>query len=61
MNSEDGGVMNDLEFRSHIISEICDHAVANNIEPDKYLEYIANNILDALEVATFNEWKLNEV
>ena len=51
--------MIDLEFKSHIISEICDYAVANNIEPDEALALIANDILCALELATFNAWKPN--
>lgn len=53
--------MIELAFKSHIISEICDYAVANDIEPDEALALIATDILGALELATFNDWKPKEV
>lgn len=52
--------MNDTEFMSHIISEICNYAVANNMEPDDTLNTIADNIFCLLEISTFNNWKLKE-
>ena len=49
--------MNDADFISHIISEICDYAVANDMQPDDTLNTIADNILSLLEICTFNNWK----
>lgn len=49
--------MIDAEFKSHIISEICEYAVANNIEPDIALFLISTDILEVLNLATFNGWK----
>ena len=53
--------MIEVQFKSHIISEVCEYAIEHNIEPDAALALIANNILDMLEIATFNEWKHKEV
>ena len=50
--------MNDTEFMSHIIAEICDYAVVNNMRPDDTLNTIADNIFCLLEISTFNNWKL---
>lgn len=52
--------MNDTEFMSRIIEEICNYAIANNIEPDDALNAIADNIFCLLEISTFNNWKLKE-
>lgn len=51
--------MNDNEFLSHIVSEICDYAVKNGMEPDDTLNTIANNIIMLLEISTFNNWNNN--
>lgn len=48
--------MNDNEFLSHIISEICDYAVKNGMEPDDTLDAIANSIATLLKISTFNNW-----
>ena len=50
--------MSDTEFMTHIISEICNYAVENGMEPDDTLGTIADNILSLLEISTFNNWKL---
>ncbi len=49
--------MNDEEFMTKIIADICDYAVKNDMEPDDTLRTIANNILSVLKVSTFNNWR----
>lgn len=51
--------MNDVEFMTHIICEICDYAVKNGMEPNDTLRTIADNINALLEISTFNinNWK----
>ncbi len=49
--------MTQEEFMTHIISEICDYAVKNSMEPDDTLSTIADNIKVLLEISTFNGWK----
>lgn len=48
--------MTDVEFMTHIIQEICDYAVNNEMEPDDTLKTIADNIKALLEISTFNGW-----
>ncbi|MBR6859731.1 MAG: hypothetical protein IKM73_00220 [Acidaminococcaceae bacterium] len=52
--------MSDTEFMSHIIAEICNYAVKNGMEPDDTLCTVADNILDLLEISTFNSWTFKE-
>lgn len=49
--------MTDQEFLTHIISEICDFAVDNKMEPDDTLSIVADNIKALLEITTFNGWE----
>lgn len=49
--------MSDTEFIGHIISEICDYAVLNDLEPDDTLNTMAENIKAILKISTFNHWK----
>lgn len=49
--------MTEQEFMTHIITEICDYAVENDMEPDDTLSTIADNIKALLEVSTFNGWE----
>ena len=49
--------MTDEEFMTHIITEICDYAVDNDMEPNDTLSTIADNIKAILEISTFNGWK----
>lgn len=49
--------MNDEIFLLHIITEICDYAVENQMEPNDTLKTISENILAMLKIATFNNWK----
>lgn len=48
--------MTDAEFMTHIIQEICDYAVKNEMEPDDTLKTVADNIKALLEISTFNGW-----
>lgn len=50
--------MSDAEFMTHIITEICDYAVENKMEPNDTLQTIADNIKALLKVSTFNNWKV---
>lgn len=49
--------MNDEIFLLHIITEICDYAVENKMEPNDTLKTISENILSMLKISTFNNWK----
>ena len=44
--------MDDTEFMTHIIAEICNYAVTNGT--------VADNILALLEISTFNSWAFKE-
>ena len=48
---------NDVKFMSHIIEEICDYAIDNNMNPNDTMKTIANNLLIILSISTFEEWK----
>ena len=48
--------MAEEEFMTHIITEICDYAVENDMEPDDTLSTVADNIKAILEISTFNGW-----
>ena len=50
--------MNDSEFMTHIIGEICDYAVKNGMEPDDTLQTVADNINALLEISTFIDWSI---
>lgn len=49
------------EFMTHIITEICDYAVKNNMEPDDTLSTVADNLKAILAISTFNGWQGGEV
>lgn len=49
--------MTEEEFMTYIISEICDFAIDNQMEPDDTLSTIADNIKALLEISTFNGWE----
>lgn len=54
--------MNDRVFMAHIISEICDYAIKNKMQPNETLKTVSENILSLLEISTFNDWtKAKEV
>ena len=48
--------MSEEEFMTHIITEICDYAAENSMEPDDTLSTMADNIKAILEISTFNAW-----
>ena len=48
---------NDAKFMSHIITEICDYAIDNNMSPNDTMEIIANNLLTILSISTFENWE----
>ncbi len=48
--------MNDTDFLTRIIAEICNYAVDNGMEPDDTLSIIADNIKALLEISSFNGW-----
>lgn len=50
----------DTNFQSHIITEICNYAVEQDMEPDDTVRTIANNLLAMLNICTFNNWKKGE-
>ena len=52
--------MDDADFMAHIVSEICDYAVQNEMEPNDTIKTIAENLLFLLEIGTFNAWKPSE-
>ena len=58
--AEGGMSMDDTEFMTHIIAEICNYAVTNGMEPDDTLGTVADNILALLEISTFNSWAFKE-
>ena len=49
--------MKDMDFLTNIISEICDYAVSNGMEPDDTIEAIANYLHAILKISTFNNWE----
>jgi len=49
--------MTDTEFITNIITEICEYAVKNDMEPDDTLRTLADNILMLLEISSFNNFK----
>ncbi len=49
--------MNDEKFLAHIIIEICNYAVENQMEPDDVLKAVAEDILLTLTITTYNNWK----
>lgn len=58
--AEGGMSMGDTEFLTHIIAEICNYAVTNDMEPDDTLGTVADNILALLEISTFNNWAFKD-
>lgn len=49
--------MTEEEFMAHIITEICNYAVDNDMEPNNTLSTIADNIKAILKISTFNGWE----
>lgn len=49
--------MNDVDFQTYIIAEICEYAVEHGMEPDDTLKTISENIMALLKISTYNNWK----
>ena len=52
-------ITDDKKFMVHLITEICDYAKRNNMEPDDTIKIVCNNFLAMLEISTFNGWNEN--
>lgn len=50
----------DMELLSSIISQICDYAVDNGLEPDDTIKTIAGNLKALCEISSFNNWRKEE-
>lgn len=50
----------DMELLSSIISQICDYAVDNGLEPDDTIKTIADNLQALCEISSFNNWSKEE-
>lgn len=46
----------DMELLNSIISQICNYAVDNGLEPDDTIKTIASNLQALCEIASFNNW-----
>lgn len=49
--------MNDNEFMANIISQICDYAVDNGLNPTDTFNRIANNLVVIGEITNFDNWE----
>lgn len=47
----------DMELLNCIISQICDYAVDNGLEPDDTIKTIGGNLQTLCKIASFNSWK----
>lgn len=50
----------DADLLNSIISQICNYSVENDMSPNESLKTVAHSILELLEIATFDDWKVNE-
>jgi hypothetical protein len=46
------------DFITHIVSEICDYAVTNGLDPDDTLAKVAATIAALLKIGTCIDWEL---
>lgn len=44
------------KFLAHIIAEICNYAVKNEMDPEDTLSTVADNIKDLLTISTFRKF-----
>lgn len=47
----------DMKILDDIISQICNYAIDNDLEPDETIETIAENLLTLCKIASFNDWQ----
>ncbi len=50
-------IKTESDIVAHIIGEICDFAVKNNMKPDDLLSNMAETILNILDALSFNNWE----
>jgi hypothetical protein len=50
----------DVKFMTEIISQICDYAVDNGLNPTDTVNVIANNLVMIGEITNFDDWKRRE-
>lgn len=53
----DDELMNDTKFMANIISQICDYAVDNGLNPTDTFNRIANNLVVIGEITNFDKWE----
>lgn len=46
----------DVKFMTEIISQICDYAVDNGLNPTDTVTIIANNLVAISEITNFDNW-----
>ena len=46
----------DVKFMTEIISQICDYAVDNGLNPTDTVNVIANNLVMIGEISNFDNW-----
>ena len=49
--------MSDAGFMTHIIAQICDYAVANEMPPTDTVRTLAENLTLLCEIADFDRWE----
>lgn len=49
--------MRDAEFMAHIIAQICDYAVANEMQPTDTVRTVGENLEAISEISNFDGWK----
>jgi predicted polyphosphate/ATP-dependent NAD kinase len=49
--------MSDAGFMAHIIAQICDYAVANEMPPTDTVRTLAENLTLLCEIADFDRWE----
>lgn len=53
----DNELLDDTKFVGNIISQICDYAVDNGLNPTDTFNRIANNLVVIGEITNFDNWK----
>ena len=46
----------DVKFMTEIISQICDYAIDNGLNPTDTFTVIANNLVTISEITNFDNW-----
>jgi hypothetical protein len=55
-NALGGQESSDVKFMTEIISQICDYAVDNGLNPTDTVNVIANNLVVIGEISNFDNW-----